>query len=125
MYGLYIYSDSIEYDLSPLRTMRILIILAKLSKKLKIMLLAITEALKFVLEASLIVLVFCIFFANTGVHLFRGQFKNRCTHLPTGVQNPDFQLCGNYPCPPGFTCFKSLSNPLIPQNLYHSHYPTS
>jgi hypothetical protein len=38
------------------------------------MLAAISDALRFVLEASLIVLLFCIFFANTGVHLFQGLY---------------------------------------------------
>lgn len=36
------------------------------------MLLAISESMKFLLESSLIVMLFCTFFANVGVHLMRG-----------------------------------------------------
>lgn len=65
----------LSYDLSTLRAMRILIILGTISGTLRIMLLAISDALKFVIEASLIVLLFCTFFANSGVHLFKGNYE--------------------------------------------------
>lgn len=75
MYGLYIY-NTLNFDFSPLRAMRILIQLGKLSTKLGIVLRALSEALKFMIEASLVVIIFCVFFANVGVHLFKGILHN-------------------------------------------------
>lgn len=74
VYGLFVFDQGImPYDLSALRAMRILIFLGKMINSLKIMLLSISEAMKFLLEAFLIVNLFAIFFSNVGLHLFKGS----------------------------------------------------
>ena len=76
VYGLFIFDQHImPYDLSALRAMRRLIFLGKMINSLKIMLLSISEAMKFLLEALLIVNLFAIFFSNVGLHLFSGIFN--------------------------------------------------
>lgn len=39
------------------------------------------------IEASLVVLIFCIFFANVGVHLFSEILKNKCFYIETGIED--------------------------------------
>lgn len=76
VYGLFVFDQGImPYDLSALRAMRILIFLGKMINSLKIMLLSISEAMKFLLEAFLIVNLFAIFFSNVGLHLFKGVWS--------------------------------------------------
>lgn len=41
------------------------------------------------IEASLVVIIFCIFFANAGVHIFSGILLNQCFDLQLGIINFD------------------------------------
>ncbi|CAD8082710.1 unnamed protein product [Paramecium primaurelia] len=109
LFGLYIYG-SLSFDFSPLRAMRILIQLAKISSQLQKTLKALTESLKYMMEASLVVLIFCIFFANVGVHLFSQLLLNRCFYIEEGIQDFNQNICGWVNCPNNMNCFKSLNN---------------
>ncbi|CAD8172436.1 unnamed protein product [Paramecium pentaurelia] len=109
LFGLYIYG-SLSFDFSPLRAMRILIQLAKISSQLQKTLKALTESLKYMMEASLVVLIFCIFFANVGVHLFSQLLLNKCFYIEEGIQDLNQNICGWVNCPNNMKCFKSLNN---------------
>jgi hypothetical protein len=62
------------------------------------------------IEASLVVLIFCIFFANVGVHLFSDLFLNKCFNIENGITDLDEKICGWIQCPNGMICYKSLKN---------------
>ncbi|CAD8094810.1 unnamed protein product [Paramecium sonneborni] len=109
LFGLYIY-DTLSFDFSPLRAMRILIQLGKISSQLQKTLKALTESFKYMMEASLVVLIFCIFFANVGVHLFSQLLLNRCFIIEQGIQDLEQNLCGWVECPNNMICLKSLNN---------------
>ena len=85
------------------------------------MLLSISESIKFLIESFLTVLLFCSLFANMGVHLFRGQMRNRCLNFETGIVDME-NLCGAESCPEGWGCFKWLYNAERPSNLYLYYY---
>ena len=104
--------DIFNYDLSPLRAMRILIFLGKMSRHLAITLKAISESMKYMLESSVIVIILSVFFANVGLCMFKGLLKNKCFDPNTGIPNEFFTYeCGWLDCPTGFVCYQSTSNP--------------
>lgn len=94
-------------DLSPLISIRILIFLRHISIDIHQVLTALRLALKPLIEASLIVLIFCVFFANAGVHLFNGLSQNRCFDLASGITSS--QLCGFIECPSKQICVSTLA----------------
>lgn len=54
-------------------------------RPLKIMLVALSESVKFLIEALVIVLIFTFFFSLFGLHLFVGLFRLKCHYEDTGI----------------------------------------
>ncbi|CAD8075491.1 unnamed protein product [Paramecium primaurelia] len=93
----------ISFDFSPLRAIRVLIFLSQLSSQLQLTFKALIQSLRYMLEALLIVLIFCVLFANVGLHQFATAFYNRCVYLEDGFILTD-QYCGWLDCPKYSTC---------------------
>ncbi|CAK80287.1 unnamed protein product (macronuclear) [Paramecium tetraurelia] len=93
----------ISFDFSPLRAIRVLIFLSQLSSQLQLTFKALIQSLRYMLEALLIVLIFCVLFANIGLHQFATAFYNKCVYLEEGLILSD-QYCGWLDCPIYSTC---------------------
>ncbi|CAD8081899.1 unnamed protein product [Paramecium sonneborni] len=93
----------ISFDFSPLRAIRVLIFLSQLSSQLQLTFKALIQSFQYMLEALLIVLIFCVFFANVGHHQFATSFYNRCVYLEYGYVLTD-QYCGWLDCPDNSQC---------------------
>lgn len=72
-------------DFTVIRLLRILLFMGLYIKPLKIMLIALSESIMFLIEALVIVLIFTYFFALIGLHLFLGLFRLKCHYEDIGL----------------------------------------
>ena len=64
LFGLHLYYPNIiPFDVSPIRVMRIIAVFSLYTKHLHIMIVAMKEAAKFLMEALLIVFIFGLYFS--------------------------------------------------------------
>jgi hypothetical protein len=104
LYSLYfLIPHYMPIDISYFRLIRILLFLGVFIKPLQIMLLSLSRAFKFLLEAVLIMVIFSTYFALQGLHLFQGLFRNTCLVEEVGIPGPH-RFCGYEPCPSGQYC---------------------
>lgn len=99
MYAFYI-GDYIPYDVSSFRLIRILLFLGLFIKPLNIMLISLSQAFNFLLEALMIMIILGVFFALQGMHLFSGLVRNICLIEENGLFGEQ-RFCGYVSCPTG------------------------
>lgn len=113
-------SDGGNYNISVLRTFRVIRPLKTIStlKNLMIIVMTLFSALPYIFNALLILFFFLLIYAIIGLQLFSGYLKNRCFDKITGImisQNFDSSyngiLCGYDICPDNSLCGKMLQNP--------------
>jgi hypothetical protein len=75
LYGLhFVVPDYVTIDVSPFRLLRILPFLGVFIKPLQIMLISLSNALKFLIESLIIELIFTVYLALIILHLFAGLY---------------------------------------------------
>ena len=118
-YAIFIYSTGlISTDLSPLKCLKILVFLAKVSGRMRMMLGAIINSFKFLTEALYSVLLFTMFFALIGLHLLNGAYRYRCFELEFGVIHEELRCGFSAHCSEhGTICLKTMINS-EPSNQY-------
>jgi hypothetical protein len=71
---MHIYRPAVlPFDVTPVRVVRIVIIVSHYIANLQVMILALKEAAYFLAESILIVMIFGCFFTLQGLHLFTGR----------------------------------------------------
>ncbi|CAD8209125.1 unnamed protein product [Paramecium pentaurelia] len=95
--------DIVIIDLSPLRIITLLQYLGDIFDGLRVMLTALRQSIRYILEALAIVGLFSLFFALTGVFLFQGLFNYRCVPINEDIGDVWIQ-CNVDDCPNGMEC---------------------
>ncbi|CAD8208793.1 unnamed protein product [Paramecium pentaurelia] len=95
--------DIVIIDLSPLRIITLLQYLGDIFDGLRVMLTALKQSIKYILEALAIVGLFSLFFALAGVFLFQGLFNYRCVPINEEMGD-DWIQCNVDQCPEGMEC---------------------
>lgn len=111
-------------DTSPMRMLKLLTYMGSLMHGLNVMLTAIREAIKYLAEGLMVVLIFTLFMASVGVSLFRRLFNFRCMEIETGFYAPDadWKGCGFYACADGHRCVRTFDPLVAPTNFNSIEY---
>ncbi|CAD8123231.1 unnamed protein product [Paramecium sonneborni] len=97
--------DLVIIDLSPLRIITLLQYLGDIFDGLGVMLTALKQSIKYILEALAIVGLFSLFFALVGLYLFQGLFNYRCISLnPDEGPGDNWIQCNVDQCPDQMIC---------------------
>ena len=103
--------DEVYTDLSPIKCLKILVFLAKVSGRMNMMLGAIIHSFQFLTEALYSVFLFTLFFALVGLHLFKGLYSYRCFELEFGLVVEEARCGYSYQCKEeGTVCIKEKIN---------------
>ncbi|CAD8123254.1 unnamed protein product [Paramecium sonneborni] len=108
----------VQVNFSPLRLITLLLYLGDFVPGLKIMLKSLGKSLKYLFEAFIIVIIFCLFFATFGQSLFHGLINYRC--LPKYYDSLDSQpwiSCKITSCPDDLICQYVSQGPNIPTSF--------
>ncbi|CAD8125822.1 unnamed protein product [Paramecium sonneborni] len=95
--------DIVIIDLSPLRIITLLQYLGDIFDGLRVMLTALRQSIRYILEALAIVGLFSLFFALSGLFLFHGLFNYRCVPIDQEIGD-DWIQCNVDQCPDGMEC---------------------
>ena len=98
-YGVFIYTVGIlSTDLSPIKCLKILVFLAKVSGRMSMMLGAIIHSFQFLTEALYSVFLFTLFFALIGLHLLKGLYSFRCFQMEYGIISEESRCGFSHQC---------------------------
>ena len=105
--------NMLNVKLNILRAFRILRPLRSISsvKGMKAIFIALVKAARPLVGTLGVLVFFILVFSIVGLETMMGSFLYRCMYLDTGIYGPDTQRCGNFECPEGMVCVKSLDNP--------------
>ncbi|CAK82706.1 unnamed protein product (macronuclear) [Paramecium tetraurelia] len=115
--------DIMIIDLSPLRIITLLQYLGDIFDGLRVMLTALRQSIKYILEALAIVGLFSLFFALAGLYLFQGLFNYRC--MPTNPDEDagdDWIQCNVDQCPDEMTCQYVANTVKVPTSFNNIIY---
>ncbi|CAD8147067.1 unnamed protein product [Paramecium octaurelia] len=116
------YPEIFIIDISPLRMITLLFYLGDIFVGLGVMLLALKQSIKFLLEALMIVGLFSLFFAIFGVFLFQGLFNFRCEY-DNGDETDGWVQCHQNQCyENGMTCKYTEETPKMPTSFNNVIY---
>ncbi|CAK63943.1 unnamed protein product (macronuclear) [Paramecium tetraurelia] len=116
------YPDVFIVDVSPLRVITLLLYLGDIFSGLGVMLKALKQSFRFLLEALMIVGLFSLFFAITGVFLFQGLFNYRCQY-DNGDETDGWVQCNQNSCyEEGMSCKYSSFTPKLPTSFNNVVY---
>ncbi|CAD8054705.1 unnamed protein product [Paramecium primaurelia] len=116
------YPEIFIIDISPLRMITLLFYLGDIFVGLGVMLLALKQSIKFLLEALMIVGLFSLFFAIFGVFLFQGLFNFRCEY-DNGDETDGWIQCHQNQCyEDGMTCKYTEETPKMPTSFNNVIY---
>ncbi|CAD8091567.1 unnamed protein product [Paramecium primaurelia] len=116
------YPEIFIIDISPLRMITLLFYLGDIFVGLGVMLLALKQSIKFLLEALMIVGLFSLFFAICGVFLFQGLFNFRCEY-DNGDETDGWVQCHQNQCyEDGMTCKYTEDTPKMPTSFNNVIY---
>ncbi|CAD8104211.1 unnamed protein product [Paramecium primaurelia] len=116
------YTDVFIVDISPLRMITLLLYLGDIFSGLGVMLKALKQSFRFLLEALMIVGLFSLFFAITGVFMFQGLFNYRCQY-DNGDESDGWIQCNQNSCyEEGMSCQFSSFTPKPPTSFNNVVY---
>ncbi|CAD8121632.1 unnamed protein product [Paramecium sonneborni] len=116
------YPDIFIVDISPLRVITLLLYLGDIFSGLGVMLKALKQSFRFLLEALMIVGLFSVFFAITGVFMFQGLFNYRCQY-DNGDETDGWIQCNQNQCfEEGMSCQYSSFTPKLPTSFNNVIY---
>ncbi|CAD8111921.1 unnamed protein product [Paramecium sonneborni] len=116
------YPETFVVDVSPLRVITLLFYLGDIFAGLGVMLKALKQSFKFLLEALMIVGLFSVFFAICGVFLFQGLFNYRCQYN-NGDETDGWIQCNQNLCfEEGMSCLYSQYTPKLPTSFNNVIY---
>ncbi|CAD8200926.1 unnamed protein product [Paramecium octaurelia] len=111
------YPEIFIIDISPLRMITLLFYLGDIFDDLQVMLKALKQSIKFLIEALMIVGLFSLFFAICGVFLFQGLFNYRCEY-DNGDETDGWVQCHENSCyEEGMTCKFTSETPKMPTSF--------
>ncbi|CAD8110743.1 unnamed protein product [Paramecium primaurelia] len=116
------YPETFIVDVSPLRVITLLLYLGDIFSGLGVMLKALKQSFRFLLEALMIVGLFSVFFAICGVFLFQGLFNYRCQY-DNGDETDGWIQCNQNSCfEEGMSCQYSSFTPKLPTSFNNVIY---
>ncbi|CAD8122391.1 unnamed protein product [Paramecium sonneborni] len=116
------YPETFIVDVSPLRVITLLLYLGDIFSGLGVMLKALKQSFRFLLEALMIVGLFSVFFAICGVFLFQGLFNYRCQY-DNGDETDGWIQCNQNSCfEEGMSCQYSQFTPKLPTSFNNVIY---
>ncbi|CAD8198931.1 unnamed protein product [Paramecium pentaurelia] len=110
------YPEIIIIDISPLRLVTLLMYLTNIFQGLNVMMTALKQSFKFLIEALMIVILFSLIFASIGIFLFQGLFNYRCQY-ENGDETDGWIQCNQDQCPSGMYCMYSDYTPKMPTSF--------
>ncbi|CAK56635.1 unnamed protein product (macronuclear) [Paramecium tetraurelia] len=110
------YPEIIIIDISPLRLVTLLMYLTNIFQGLNVMMTALRQSFKFLVEALMIVILFSLIFASMGIFLFQGLFNYRCQY-ENGDETEGWIQCNQAQCPSGMHCMYSDYTPKMPTSF--------
>ncbi|CAD8096268.1 unnamed protein product [Paramecium sonneborni] len=111
------YPEIFIIDISPLRMITLLFYLGDIFHDLQVMLKALKQSIKFLIEALMIVGLFSLFFAICGVFLFQGLFNYRCV-FENGDEVDGWIQCHQNQCyEDGMICKFTNETPKMPTSF--------
>ncbi|CAD8095957.1 unnamed protein product [Paramecium sonneborni] len=111
------YPEIFIIDISPLRMITLLFYLGDIFNDLQVMLKALKQSIKFLIEALMIVGLFSLFFAICGVFLFQGLFNYRC-EFENGDETAGWIQCHQNSCyEDGMICKFTNETPKMPTSF--------
>ncbi|CAD8196993.1 unnamed protein product [Paramecium pentaurelia] len=110
------YPEVIIIDVSPLRLVTLLMYLTNIFQGLNVMLTALKQSFKYLIEALMIVILFSLIFASMGIFLFQGLFNYRCQY-ENGDETDDWVQCHQDRCPDDMQCMYSEYTPKMPTSF--------
>ncbi|CAD8120846.1 unnamed protein product [Paramecium sonneborni] len=110
------YPEIIIIDISPLRLVTLLMYLTNIFQGLNVMMTALKQSVKYLIEALMIVILFSLIFASMGIFLFQGLFNYRCQY-ENGDETDGWIQCHIDQCPDGMKCMYSEYTPKMPTSF--------
>ncbi|CAD8187083.1 unnamed protein product [Paramecium octaurelia] len=110
------YPEIIIIDISPLRLVTLLMYLTNIFQGLNVMMTALRQSFRFLVEALMIVILFSLIFASMGIFLFQGLFNYRCQY-ENGDETEGWIQCNQGQCPSDMHCMYSDYTPKMPTSF--------